>query len=198
MYAVQIAKAFGADVYATTAATSGEYLRAIGATPIDYRTVGVDAYVANYTGGQGFHVVYDTGGGPLLDASFTAVRRFGHVVSCLGWGTHALAPLSFRAASYSGVFTLLPLLTCEGRERHGEIMTEAAKLIEADRLKPKLDPRTFEFANAADAHDLVGSQSAQGKVVVDVLLAASGKDLLDEALEETFPASDPISPAIPR
>jgi hypothetical protein len=51
-----------------------------------------------------------------LDASFQAVRRFGHVVS---WGTHALGPLSFRAATYSGVFTLLPLLTgarwAEGR-----------------------------------------------------------------------------------
>jgi hypothetical protein len=28
------------------------------------------------------------------------VRRFGHVVSALGWGTHALAPLSFRAGTY--------------------------------------------------------------------------------------------------
>jgi NADPH2:quinone reductase len=35
-------------------------------------------------------------------------------VSALGWGTHALAPLSFKAASYSGVFALLPLLTGDG------------------------------------------------------------------------------------
>ena len=53
--------------------------------------------------------MYDTLGGVILDASFLAVKRYtGHVVSCLGWGTHALAPLSFRAATYSGVFTLLP------------------------------------------------------------------------------------------
>ncbi len=52
----------------------------------------------------GFDIVYDTVGGAGLDASFHAVRRFGHVVSCLGWGTHSLGPLSFRAASYSGVF----------------------------------------------------------------------------------------------
>lgn len=196
--AVQIAKAFGAEVFATASATSAEYLRAMGVTPIDYRSMGVDAYVANYTGGKGFDLVYDTAGGPMLDASFAAVRRFGHVVSCLGWGIHALAPLSFRAASYSGVFTLLPLLTGEGREHHGEIMAEAAKLLEAGKLRPKLDPRTFDLASAADAHALVGSQSAKGKVVVDVPPAASGEDLLDEALEETFPASDPISPAIPR
>jgi len=33
----------------------------------------------------------------------------------LGRGTHALAPLSFRAASCSGALTLPPMLTGEGR-----------------------------------------------------------------------------------
>ena len=37
--------------------------------------------------------------------SFAAVKRYtGHVVSSLGWSTHSLAPLSFRGATYSGVF----------------------------------------------------------------------------------------------
>ena len=47
---------------------------ALGATPIDYRTM----TVAQYTGGRGFNIVYDTIGGKTLDASFPAVRRFGH------------------------------------------------------------------------------------------------------------------------
>jgi hypothetical protein len=42
---------------------------------------------------------------------------FGHVVRCLGWGTHALAPLSFPAGTYSGVFTRLPMLTGQGAPR---------------------------------------------------------------------------------
>ena len=63
----------------------------------------------------GFDVVYDTVGGATIDASFIAVKRYtGHVVSCLGWSTHSLAPLSFRGATYSGVFTLMPLLTGVG------------------------------------------------------------------------------------
>jgi hypothetical protein len=66
----------------------------------------------------------------------------GHVVSALGWGTHALAPLSFRAATYFGVFTLLPLLTGEGRA-HQTIMTEATRLAEAGKLVPMLDSRRF-------------------------------------------------------
>ena len=79
----------------------------------------------------------------MLDDAFTAVRRFGHVASALGWGTHVLAPLSFRAGSYSGVFTLLPLLTGEGRAHHGEILAEATRLAEAGQLTPSLDPRRF-------------------------------------------------------
>jgi NADPH2:quinone reductase len=74
-------------------------------------------YVAQHTAGRGFDLIYDTVGGATLDASFQAVARFGHVVSALGWGTHALAPLSFRAATYSGVFTLLMAKSCARRAR---------------------------------------------------------------------------------
>lgn len=48
-------------------------------------------------------------------------------------GSHSLAVLSFKGATYSGVFTLLPLLTGEGRERHGTILAETARLAEEGR-----------------------------------------------------------------
>jgi NADPH2:quinone reductase len=88
--------------------------------------------------------------GGELDKAFVATRRFGHVVS-LGWGTHALAPLSFRAATYSGIFTLLPLLTGEGRAHHGEILSEATRLAEAGRLSPSLDARPFALNMVGEA-----------------------------------------------
>ena len=166
--AVQIARAFGAEVFATYRGDDAAYLASIGATPIDTQASAVEAYVAEHTGGQGFDLVYDTGGGALLDASFAAVRREGHVVSCLGWGSHSLAPLSFKNGSYSGVFTLLPLLTGEGRARHGEILAEAAGLVEAGRLRPRLDPRTFQLCDADAAHQVISKGGAKGKVVVTV------------------------------
>ncbi|MDL2402791.1 zinc-dependent alcohol dehydrogenase family protein [Rhizobium mayense] len=166
--AVQIAKAFGADAYAVDGGAKADYIRSIGATPIDYRAQTVEDYLAAHTNGQGFDLVYDTIGGANLDAAFQAVRRFGHVVSALGWGTHALAPLSFKAASYSGVFTLLPLLTGEGRQHHGEIMREATKLVEAGKLVPRLDPHRFTLADVDKAHALIENRQAQGKIVVDV------------------------------
>lgn len=158
----------GASVFATARAANAAYVRSIGATPIDYTTTSVGAYVAEHTGGDGFDLVYDTVGGTTLDASFAAVARFGHVVSCLGWGTHALAPLSFKAGTYSGVFTLLPLLTGIGRERHGEILREAATLVERGELTPRIDPREFALMDAADAHAALTSGEAQGKIVVSV------------------------------
>jgi NADPH:quinone reductase-like Zn-dependent oxidoreductase len=166
--AVQLARAIGAEVFATGSASNAVFIAQLGATAIDYNTIGVNDYVAQHTDGRGFDVIYDTVGGATLDASFNAVRRFGHVVSALGWGTHALAPLSFRAATYSGVFTLLPLLTGEGRAHHGDILREAARLVEAGKLRPRLDPRRFGLTNVADAHAAIEDRSARGKIVIDV------------------------------
>jgi NADPH2:quinone reductase len=128
----------------------------------------VEAYVSEQTNGRGFDIVYDTVGGAVLDASFNAIRRFGHVVSALGWGTHALAPLSFRAGTYSGIFTLLPLLTGEGRAHHGEILREATRLSEAGRLAPKVDPRHFTLETIGEAYAALGARKTDGKLVIDI------------------------------
>jgi NADPH:quinone reductase len=165
--AVQIARAFGAEVFATGSAASLSFIRQLGAMPIDYRTTPVEDYVAKCTGGRGFDIVYDTVGGATLDASFNAVGRFGHVVSALGWGSHALAPLSFRAATYSGVFTLLPMLTGEGRAHHGEIMREATRLVEAGKVVPRVDPRRFGLSDVDEAYRALASGAA-GKIVVEL------------------------------
>jgi NADPH:quinone reductase-like Zn-dependent oxidoreductase len=166
--AVQLARARGANVFATGSAKSLAFIEHLGAVAIDYDTTSVEQYVAAHTGGKGFDLIYDNVGGTTLDASFNAVRRFGHVVSALGWGTHALAPLSFRGGSYSGVFTLLPLLTGEGRAHHGEIMRKATRLAEAGQLRPRLDPRRFTLSAVADAHTTIEDRSAIGKIVVDI------------------------------
>jgi len=166
--AIQIARAFGAEVFATGSAASKAFIERLGAVAIDYRQMPVEDYVAKYTGGRGFDIVYDTIGGATLDASFNAVTRFGHVVSALGWGTHALAPLSFRAATYSGVFTLLPMLTGEGRAHHGEILREATRLAETGKVLPRVDPRHFGLSTVGEAYRALETGEAAGKIVVDI------------------------------
>ena len=165
---VQLARALGAQVFATASARDHGLVTRLGATPIDYRSQSVEQYVASLTQDTGFDVVVDTVGGPSLDASFAAVRHFGHVVSALGWGTHSLAPLSFREATYSGVFTLYPLLSGTHRAHHGAMLREATRLIEAGKLTPNLDPRRFDLPSAELAYEAITNATARGKIVVDV------------------------------
>jgi NADPH2:quinone reductase len=165
--AVQLAVARGARVVATGSAAHLATITAMGATAVDRHLKDIEAIVREYTNGDGFDVVYDTLGGATLDASFIAARPYGgHVVSSLGWGTHSLAPLSFRAATYSGVFTLMRLLTGNGREQHGRILAEATRLADAGTLVPVLSAERFTLTDGNAALDLVESGHSAGKVIV--------------------------------
>ena len=167
--AIQIAMAFGAEVFTTIKAEQEKTIAPFGATTIHYEKLTVEKYVEIFTGGEGFDIVYDTVGGTTLDNSFHAVKKYtGHVVSCLGWGTHKLAPLSFRAATYSGVFTLIPLLTGIGRAYHGEILREATKLAEDGKLKVLVDPRNFSLEEIDGAYSVLKSRKNHGKIVIDI------------------------------
>ncbi len=164
--AIQIAQAFGAKAFATVSAGKRRIVEELGAVAIDYREQKVEEYVEAKTGGSGFDIVYDTVGGETLDQSFAAVKLYtGHVLSSVGWGTHALAPLSIRAATYSGVFTLLPLLTGKHRAHHGHILARVAGLADAGKLRPFLSSQTFSMQNIEEAYTLVAAGS-MGKVVV--------------------------------
>jgi NADPH:quinone reductase-like Zn-dependent oxidoreductase len=167
--AVQIARAFGAKVFATVSAEKQRVVENFGATAIDYRRSSVEEYVAANTNGLGFDIVYDTVGGATLDASFTAVKLYTRpcAESCLGWGSHPLAPLSFRGATYSGVFTLLPLITGKHRTHHGPILAEAAAFADAGKLRPLLSSQSLSTDRLEEAYALVESGSL-GKVVLEL------------------------------
>ncbi|MEO6803573.1 MAG: zinc-dependent alcohol dehydrogenase family protein [Granulicella sp.] len=166
--AIQIARAYGANVFATVSNDKKRIVEDFGAIPIDYQSTSVEEYVSAYTAGKGFDIVYDTVGGATLDASFASVKRYtGHVLSALGWGSHSLAPLSFRGATYSGVFTLLPLLTGENRAHHGRILAQAAVLSHEGKLLPLLGEKRFSMEDLDAAFGLVES-GPFGKIVIEL------------------------------
>jgi NADPH:quinone reductase-like Zn-dependent oxidoreductase len=167
--AVQIAKALGAEVFATASTPQKlDVARQFGATPINYREQKVAEYVEQHTGGKGFDIVYDTVGGVTLDDSFKAMRHYGHVLSCAAFGYHGLATGSLRAMTLSGVYVLLPMLSGEGRAHHGEILRQVAKLAEDGQLRPLLDPRRFTLETAMQAHAVQGAGDSIGKLVIDI------------------------------
>ncbi|WP_202866489.1 zinc-binding dehydrogenase [Flavobacterium cupreum] len=165
--AIQLAKSFGAKVFATGSAENLKEIEEYGVTAIDYNAVPVAEYIDLYTDGKGFDVILDTVGGTVLDNSFLAVKKYtGHVVSILGWGSHSLAPLSFRGGTYSGVFTLAPLLSGEGREHHGEIMKNATQLANSGQLKPEVNPKDFSFENIEEAYNGLENHTFKNRAIV--------------------------------
>jgi NADPH:quinone reductase-like Zn-dependent oxidoreductase len=168
---VQLAKALGADVYATASTRDQNLVQQLGATPIDFTKTPIERYVQEYTDGKGFDIIYDTVGGNTLEASLGAVRYYGRVVSCAAYETHNLAISSFRCADISGVFVLLPMLSGERRAHHGSILREVARLAEAGKIRPIVDPRRFTLDTAMDAHNAVET-GGNVKVVIDVVAGA--------------------------
>ncbi|WP_281225558.1 zinc-dependent alcohol dehydrogenase family protein [Flavobacterium aquiphilum] len=167
--AIQIAKAFGAEVYATDSGKGLKYIESLGATAIDYTSMQPEEYVNKYTAGKGFDIVYDVVGGTTLDNSFKSVKKYtGHVLSSLGWGTHSIAPLSFLGATYSGVFTLLPLLSGTDKHLHGQILEKASKLIEQGKIAPLISSKSFNLEQANEAYTALKNRTEIGKVVVEL------------------------------
>jgi NADPH:quinone reductase len=168
--AIQIAKAFGAEVFATANIPDHELIRSYGAIPIDYKHTTVEEYVKEYTNGEGFDIVLDTVGGAILDESFKAAKQYtGHVASILGWGSHSLAPLSFKGATYSGVFTLYPLISGKGRKQHGDILRKATEMVEDKKVVPLLDKEQYTMRTIQEAYDAIAAGKNRGKVVIDIL-----------------------------
>ena len=66
------------------------------------------------------------------------------------------------------MFTLLPMLTGEGRAHHGEILREAARLVEAGKVTPRVDPRHFTLSDVGEAYRTVEASDGAGKIVVDI------------------------------
>jgi len=166
--AIQIAKAHGARVATTISSDAkAEIARGLGAEEIiNYREESVAQYIDRLTGGEGFDIVYDTVGGAVLDQSFQAARRKGQVINILGFASHDLSPAFRRGITLHFENMTLPLLTGQGRDRQGEILRQAAELAEAGKLKPLIDPNSFTFAQANEAHALYESKKHVGKIVL--------------------------------
>ena len=169
---VQLAKAKGTRVAATVSSDDkAEIARSLGADDIiNYREESVEEYVQRLTDGRGFDAVYDTVSGPVFDQSLKATRKWGRIVTVFtgtGSTTQDLMNAFIKAVTVPTQNMSIPLITSEGREHHGEILREVAKLADAGKLKPLSEPTRFTFAQANEAHALFESKKHVGKIVLD-------------------------------
>jgi len=166
--AVQLAKYFGADVYATDAGGDRSLLiEKLGATAINFKEEKVEDYVNKYTGASGFDIVFDTVGGTNLANSFNAVALNGQISTTLALCEADLTMAHFKGASLHVVFMLIPMLHNFKREKHGQILRTLTKIIEQENLKPVVDQKSFKLEDVGAAYAHLLSGKAIGKVVVE-------------------------------
>lgn len=165
---IQLAKLAGAKVYTTASSEKklniGKHLGAD--VSINYREQSVEEYVKEHTDGKGFDIVFDTVGGKNLDRSFQASATYGTVLAIAARSTHDLSPLHAKALSLHVTFMLLKIIDKKKRQEYGEILREATKLVEEGKLQPLIDERVFNFDQVMEAHTLLESNMAIGKVVL--------------------------------
>ncbi len=165
--ALQLAKAFGAKVYATG---SGEQklslIESLGAKAINYRSETVADYVEKYTDNAGFDIVFDSVGGENIAASFEAAALNGQVATTVSLLEMDLSTAHLKGLSLHVVFMLIPMIHNHQRQQHGKILSLLAELVDAGKLQPILDEQVFALNDVAKAHDRLASGKAIGKVVV--------------------------------
>ena len=166
--AIQLAKWAGATVYTTASSPEkcaiGKQLGADYA--INYKEQSVQQYVDYFTEGKGFDIVFDTVGGENLDRAFEAAALNGQVLAIAARSTHDLSILHAKGLSLHVTFMMLKLLNKELHERCTQILQEVTQVIEQGALVPLIDARTFTFNEVAEAHELLQSGQAMGKIVL--------------------------------
>lgn len=160
-FAVQIAKAFGAQVTAVTSTANVDLVRSIGADHV------VDYTQEDFTkSSERYDLIVDIGGTPSLSALRRALSPHG-VLVVVGAGRGPAGPLGRMAGWF-----------IRGRILHQRVIGFIAKvntadlvvlrdLIEAGSVTPVID-RTFRLSEVPQAISYVETEHAQGKVVISL------------------------------
>ncbi|WP_261817837.1 zinc-dependent alcohol dehydrogenase family protein [Vibrio gallicus] len=167
--AIQLAKHFGADVYATGSSDKQiELMEKLGATGINYNTESVADYVTKYTSGEGFDVVFDSVGGENLPNSIEATKLNGQIAATVSFLELDLSMVHFKGLSLHIVFMLIPMIYNVNRQQHGDILKAMTLIAEEGGLTPIVDPQQFPLEEVGKAHDHLASRTAIGKVIVNI------------------------------
>lgn len=163
LFAVQLARAAGARVIATTSSSEkASRLRSLGAHEvIDYRAVpGWQAEVRRLTGGQGVERVVEVGGPRTLERSFQSVAMGGEI-AWVGWLAGGAAAVDLTAFARS-VGTLRRVAVGSRAQ-----FLAVNRAIAAHLLRPAID-RVFPFDEAPAAFAYYAAGGGFGKVVIAV------------------------------
>jgi len=162
-FAVQLAKAFGAEVTGVCSTAKVDLVRTLGADHV------IDYVREDFTDGtRRFDLVIDTGGRRPLAVLERVLAPQGTLVMVGGEGGDRWLG-GFQRQLLAPLWSLLArrrLLGLMVKERREDLLV-LKELIEAGKVTPAVD-RTFPLAQAADAIRYLAQGQARGKVVLSV------------------------------
>lgn len=170
VFAIQIAKAFGAMVAATAGTGNQDLLRELGADlPIDYTRERVEDKLS------GYDIALDGVGNSVWKSSFKVLRFGGRLVTLTVPIPHDRAGrLRFFGSALAGIaggklrgwMTGKRLLITAVKPRGGDL-EKITGLIEAGKIRPIIE-KVFPLEQIADAHRLSEIGHARGKIVIKI------------------------------
>jgi NADPH:quinone reductase-like Zn-dependent oxidoreductase len=152
--AVQLAVARGARVIATASEGNHDFLRELGAEPLDYASDDLRARIRDLLADAGTDAALDLFGGDGREQAFGALRPGGRLASVAQPppeqrdGHHEVSYIFVRPSGYD----------------LGEHITP---LVAAGRLRPHVQ-EIFPLERAADAHALIEEGHVRGKLVLTI------------------------------
>jgi NADPH:quinone reductase-like Zn-dependent oxidoreductase len=181
--ALQICRAFGAEVIGTASAGKHARLTEMGVKHcIDYNTEDFEVAIKRLTDGRGVDIALDPVGGTSYKKSYRSLAPFGKLAM---FGAFAAAPGKSRNLLAAAKAMLsMPLFTPIGLMNHNrgvfgfnagklwdqtaalnEAMTHVVELVEQGKLAPVVD-KVFPFDQAAAAHAYIQERRNFGKVLL--------------------------------
>lgn len=174
--AIQLARLAGARVATTVSGPEkAEFVHGLGAEyAIDYQQEDLAGAIADWTGGRGVDVCFDTVGPEIFARSIEVMAVYGDLVTILDPGAVSLKEARNRNLRISLELMLTPQLKHmpEALAHQGEILRRCGELFDAGELRIAVAD-TYPLAAAGDAHRRLEAGGMQGKLVL-TMPAADG------------------------
>jgi len=169
--AIQLAKAFGATIYATAGSKEKcEACEKLGAKRgIDYKTEDFADVIKAETGGNGVDVVLDMIGAAYLEKNLSVLAKDGclSIIAFLGGNTAEkvnLSPIMVKRLTVTGS-TMRPRTADEKRAIRDDLLSEVWPLLENGEVAPVIHS-VLPFDKVVEAHGLMETSSHIGKIVL--------------------------------
>jgi len=169
--AIQLARAFGARVYATAGsdAKCDACLRLGASVAINYRSEDFAARIAESTGGRGVDVILDIVGAPYFERNLASLAMDGRLVE-VATQQGAVAErldlfLVMRKRLTITGSTMRPRTTAQKGAIAAALRREVWPLLDAGQVAPVIHAE-YPFEQAAEAHRVLESSVHVGKLVL--------------------------------